>query len=104
MVFHYDCFTMCYIHHMPCDQNANRADIGGRYLGNFRFTHCQSYDRCSSKREGSKGLHKRSLHMIPDSNRIPPLNELLQRFHGAHYRTSIDFSQEFLQILLKRES
>jgi hypothetical protein len=41
---------------------------------------------------------------IPDRERTPPLNELLQRFHDARYMTSIDLSQAFLQIPLKKES
>jgi hypothetical protein len=42
--------------------------------------------------------------MIPDRERAPPLHELLQRFHGARYMTSIDLNQSFLQIPLKPES
>jgi hypothetical protein len=42
--------------------------------------------------------------MIPDRERTPPLNELLHRFHGARYMTSINLSQAFLHIPLKKDS
>jgi hypothetical protein len=35
---------------------------------------------------------------------VPPLNELLQRFNGVRYMTSIDLSFAFLQIPLKEQS
>lgn len=41
---------------------------------------------------------------IPDRERTPPLNELLQKFHGVRYMTSIDLSSAFLQIPLKKKS
>jgi hypothetical protein len=41
---------------------------------------------------------------VPDRERTPPLHELLQRFHGAKYMTSIDLAQAFLQIKLKKTS
>jgi hypothetical protein len=41
---------------------------------------------------------------IPDRARIPQLNELIQKFHGIKYVTSIDLSSAFLQIPLKKES
>jgi hypothetical protein len=41
---------------------------------------------------------------IPDRARTPPLNELLQKFHGVKYMTSTDLSSAFLQIPLKEES
>jgi hypothetical protein len=49
-------------------------------LGIFRFIHCQSYDHCSLRRQGSKDFLRRSHHMIPDSDRMPLLHELLQWF------------------------
>jgi hypothetical protein len=36
----------------------------------------------------------------PDHIRTPPINELLQRFHGARYFTSLDLSSAYLQIEL----
>jgi hypothetical protein len=42
--------------------------------------------------------------MIPDRERTPPLHELLQRFHGARFMTSLDLSSAFLQIRLKDAS
>jgi hypothetical protein len=41
---------------------------------------------------------------VPDRERTPPLNELLQRFNGVRYMTSIDLSSAFLQIPLKEQS
>jgi hypothetical protein len=41
---------------------------------------------------------------IPDRERTPPLQELLQKFHGARYMTSIDLNSAFLQIPLKESS
>jgi hypothetical protein len=41
---------------------------------------------------------------IPDHERAPPIQELLQRFHGVHYLTSLDLSSAFLQVPLDKES
>jgi hypothetical protein len=41
---------------------------------------------------------------IPDRERTPPLHELLQRFHGTKFMTSIDLSKAFLQLPLKKSS
>jgi hypothetical protein len=41
---------------------------------------------------------------IPDRERTPPVNELLQRFHGARYFTSLDLSSAYLQIQLHEAS
>jgi hypothetical protein len=41
---------------------------------------------------------------IPDCERTPPLQELLQRFNGACYLTSLDLSSAYLQIELHEES
>jgi hypothetical protein len=43
-------------------------------------------------------------YTVPDHERTPPINELLQRFHGARYFTSIDLSSAYLQIELEEES
>ena len=40
----------------------------------------------------------------PDTARIPPIQELSQRFHGSNFITSIDLSSALLQIGLKKES
>jgi hypothetical protein len=44
--------------------------------------------------------------MIPDRTKTPPANELLQRFHGAKYITSmcIDLKSAFLQVPLEKSS
>jgi hypothetical protein len=41
---------------------------------------------------------------ILDTAKTPPSNELLQKFHGVRYVTSIHLSLAFLQIPLKKES
>jgi hypothetical protein len=41
---------------------------------------------------------------IPDRERAPPIQELLQKFHGVKYLTSLDLSSAFLQIPLSKES
>jgi hypothetical protein len=41
---------------------------------------------------------------IPDRERTPPLQELLQRFHGTKFMTSLDLSKAFLQLPLKKSS
>ena len=43
-------------------------------------------------------------YTIPDHERTPPMNELLQRFHGAKYFTSLDLSSAYLQIELHEDS
>jgi hypothetical protein len=43
-------------------------------------------------------------HTLPDKARVPPVQELLQQFHGSQFITSIDLSSAFLQTGLKRES
>ena len=42
--------------------------------------------------------------MIPDRAKTPPAHELLQRFHGAKYISSIDLNSAFLQIPLEESS
>jgi hypothetical protein len=39
-----------------------------------------------------------------DRAKTPPAHELLQRFHGAKYISSIDFNSAFLQIPLEESS
>jgi hypothetical protein len=41
--------------------------------------------------------------MIPDRTRVQPISELLQRFHGFRYVSTIDSSSAFLQIELAPE-
>ena len=43
-------------------------------------------------------------YTLPDTVTIPPIQELLQQFHGSKFITSIDLSSAFLQIGLKKES
>jgi hypothetical protein len=40
----------------------------------------------------------------PDRERSPPIHELLQRFNGARYLTSLDLNSAYLQIELHAES
>jgi len=42
--------------------------------------------------------------MVPDRAKTPPARELLQRFHGAKYISSIDLNSAFLQIPLEESS
>ena len=42
--------------------------------------------------------------MTADHTRVLPLRELLQKFHGASYITSLDLSSAFLQVPLKETS
>jgi hypothetical protein len=42
--------------------------------------------------------------MVPDRAKTLPAHELLQRFHGAKYISSIDFNSAFLQIPLEESS
>jgi len=42
--------------------------------------------------------------MIADRTKVLPLRELLQKFHGASYITSLDLSSAFLQVPLKETS
>jgi hypothetical protein len=42
--------------------------------------------------------------MIPDRTKTPPARELLQRFHGAKYISSIDLNSAFLQISSEESS
>jgi transposase InsO family protein len=43
-------------------------------------------------------------YMLPDRTRTPPIQELLQRFHGSKYISSIDLSSAFLQVMLDEDS
>jgi hypothetical protein len=42
--------------------------------------------------------------MIPDRERAPPIQELLQKFHGTRYLTSLDLSSAFHQVELHKDS
>jgi hypothetical protein len=42
--------------------------------------------------------------MIPDRVKVDPMKELLQRFHGSKYITTIDLSSAFLRVPLHRSS
>jgi hypothetical protein len=42
--------------------------------------------------------------MIADRVKVQPMRELLQRFHGASYITSLDLSSAFLQVPLSKDS
>ena len=42
--------------------------------------------------------------MTADRAKVLPLRELLQKFHGASYITSLDLSSAFLQVPLKESS
>ena len=43
-------------------------------------------------------------HTIPDRERTPPLQELLQKFEGAQFMTTLDLTSAYLQIPLHRDS
>jgi hypothetical protein len=47
---------------------------------------------------------KNNQFTIPDSESTPPIQELLQRFNGARFMTSIDLSTAFLHIKLNEAS
>jgi len=42
--------------------------------------------------------------MLPDRARAPPIDEMLQKFHGVKYMTSLDLTSGFLQIPLAASS
>jgi hypothetical protein len=42
--------------------------------------------------------------MVPDSTKVWPMRQLLQKFYGAKYITSLDLSSAFLQIPLAQSS
>jgi hypothetical protein len=61
------------------------------------------------KKEGGKlriciDARKVNQFTIPDHERAPPIQELLQKFNGANYLTSLDLSSAFHQIELAEES
>ena len=43
-------------------------------------------------------------HTVPDRERTPPLQELLQKFEGAQFMTTLDLTSAYLQIPLHRDS
>jgi hypothetical protein len=49
-------------------------------------------------------VRKVNKYMRPDQTRVPPIQELLQRFHGSKYISTIDLSSAFLQAELTPES
>jgi hypothetical protein len=60
-------------------------------------------------REGKKpricvDARKVNQYTIPDYERTPPLQELLQRFEGAKFISSIDLNSAFLQVELHEDS
>ena len=42
--------------------------------------------------------------LLPDKARAPPIDEMLQQFHGFKYMTSLDLTSAFLQIPLEAYS
>jgi hypothetical protein len=60
-------------------------------------------------REGKKprirvDARKVNQFTVPDPERVPPLQELLQKFEGTRYMSSIDLSSAYLQAELHEES
>jgi hypothetical protein len=45
----------------------------------------------------ARGMNRQ---MTPDRAKVAPMRELLQRFHGYRYITTLDFSSAFLQVPL----
>jgi hypothetical protein len=61
------------------------------------------------QRDGKKtricvNASKVNQYTVPDRERAPPLQELLQQFNGACYMTSLDLSSAYLQIELHKHS
>jgi hypothetical protein len=61
------------------------------------------------QREGKKiricvDARKINQYIIPDRERTPPLQELLQQFNGTRYMTWLDLSSAYLQIELHEDS
>ena len=48
--------------------------------------------------------HRVNALMVLDRVKVDPMKELLQRFHGSKYITTIDLSSAFLQVPLHRSS
>ena len=46
----------------------------------------------------SVDARKVNRYALPDRPRVPPIQELLQQFHGSKFITSIDLSSAFQQI------
>jgi hypothetical protein len=42
--------------------------------------------------------------MLPDQGRAPPIVDILRKFHGVKYMTTLDLMSVFLQILLEESS
>ena len=49
----------------------------------------------------ARGMNRQ---MTPDRVKVTPMIELLQRFHGSRYITTLDFSSDFLQVPLAKSS
>jgi hypothetical protein len=43
-------------------------------------------------------------HTVPDRGRIAPLQELLQKFEGAQFMSTLDLTSAYLQIPLHKDS
>ena len=43
-------------------------------------------------------------HMTPEKVKFAPMGELLERFHGSRYVTTLDLNSAFLQVLLAKAS
>ena len=50
------------------------------------------------------GARRRNKQMAADRVQVQPMRELLQRFHGSSYITSLDLSSAFLQVPLSKGS
>jgi hypothetical protein len=48
--------------------------------------------------------HKINQVTLPDRTKFAPLQEILQRFHGTRYITTLDLSSAFLQVPLDEAS
>jgi hypothetical protein len=60
-------------------------------------------------REGKKvricvDARKVNQYTVPDRERTPPLQELLQKFEGVQFMTTLDLTSAYLQIPLHRDS
>jgi len=61
------------------------------------------------QREGKSPLicvdaRKLSQVMLPDRRKVAPMQEILQRFYGTRYITTLDLSSAFLQVTLDETS
>ena len=49
-------------------------------------------------------MRDESTNMVADRTKVTPMRELLQKFYGAKYITSLDLSSAFLQVPLEQFS